>query len=161
VYLEDTAQEIIGLRNDPMLQGLNGTLTISFVVTMAVTMIGFTIYWIFAMKGRMLQFGILRSMGLSKGNLIMMLVWEQILISGSSIAAGTITGTLAAKLYVPLFQVVSDTYEQCPPFKILMLQSDYVRIFVIIGIMLVFGMIVLSALISNMKLVQTLKLGED
>ncbi len=161
VRISDTSQSIIALRNDPMLQGINGTLTTSFIVTMAVTMIGFTIYWIFAIKGRMLQFGILRSMGLSKFNLIMMLVWEQILISGSSVAAGTFIGTFAARLYVPMFQIVSDTYEQVPPFRILMLQSDYVRIFVIVGVMLLIGMSILSALISNMKLVQTLKLGED
>ena len=161
VRLSDTSQSIIALRNDPMLQGINGTLTTSFIITMAVTMIGFTIYWIFAIKGRMLQFGILRSMGLSKFNLIMMLVWEQILISGSSVAAGTFIGTMSARLYVPLFQVVSETYEQVPPFRILMLSSDYARIFVIVGVMLLVGMAILSALISNMKLVQTLKLGED
>ena len=161
VTMKDTSQSIIAVRNDPMLQGINGTLTMSFIITMAVTLIGFTIYWIFAIKGRMLQFGILRSMGLSKFNLIMMLVWEQILISGSSVAAGTLIGTLAARLYVPLFQIVSDTYEQVPPFRILMLQSDYIRIFIVVGVMLLVGMTVLSVLISNMKLVQTLKLGED
>ncbi len=161
VRMSDTSQQIIALRNDPMLQGVNGTLTTSFIITMAVTMIGFTIYWIFAIKGRMLQFGILRSMGLSKLNLIMMLVWEQILISGSSVAAGAFVGTIASRLYVPLFQVVSNTYEQVPPFRILMLRSDYGRIFIIVGIMLLIGMTILSALISNMKLVQTLKLGED
>ena len=161
LYLNDANQEIIGVRNEPMLQGLNGTLTMSFVITMAVTMIGFIIYWIFAMKERMLQFGILRSMGLSKGSLIMMIIWEQILISGSSIAVGTVIGTATAKLFVPLFQIMSSSSEQCPPFRILLLQSDYVRIFVIIGIMVFIGIVVISRLISNMKLVQTLKLGED
>jgi len=161
LYLKDANQEVIGVRNDPMLQGLNGTLTMSFVITMAVTMIGFIIYWIFAMKERMLQFGILRSMGLSKGSLIMMIIWEQILISGSSIAVGTVIGTVTSKLFVPLFQVMSSSSEQCPPFRILALQSDYVRIFVIIGIMVFIGIVVISRLIANMKLVQTLKLGED
>ena len=39
--ITDTSQELIKAKNDPMLQGTNGALTLGFVVTMSVSTIGF------------------------------------------------------------------------------------------------------------------------
>ena len=41
VRLTDTSQEIIKTKNDPMLQGTNGALTLGFIVTMSVSTIDF------------------------------------------------------------------------------------------------------------------------
>ena len=68
-----------------MTQGINGFFTLSFLVTMLITFVGFFIYWILAIKGRLLQFGILRSMGLSRLSVILVLLWEQILVSVTAI----------------------------------------------------------------------------
>lgn len=77
----DTSQEIIQAKNDPMLRGTNGTLTIAFIATMLITAVGFAIFWILSIRDKVLQFGILRAMGLSLKKLIGMLGIEQILIS--------------------------------------------------------------------------------
>ena len=88
--MKDTDQQIIAAKNDPMLQGTNGTLTLGFIITMTVSFIGFLIYWIFNIRNRTLQFGILRAMGLPKKKLIGMIIAEQFLISGSAIIAGVL-----------------------------------------------------------------------
>ena len=144
-----------------MLQGTNGTLTLSFIITMTITLIGFLIYWIFNIRNRTLQFGILRAMGLSKRNLIGMIIWEQVLISGVAILVGILIGTLASNLFVPLLQVVYSAAEQVPPFKVVAYAGDYFRIFAILGVMLVAGSVVLGYIISKIKMDQALKLGED
>ncbi len=159
--LTNMQQDLIEEKNDPMLQGTNGTLTLSFIITMAITLIGFLIYWIFNIRNRTLQFGILRAMGLSKRSLIGMIIWEQVLISGVAILAGILIGTLASNLFVPLLQVVYSAAEQVPPFKIVAYAGDYFRIFAILGVMLVAGSVVLGYIISKIKMDQALKLGED
>ncbi len=159
--LTNMQQDLVGEKNDPMLQGTNGTLTLSFIITMVITLIGFLIYWIFNIRNRTLQFGILRAMGLSKRSLIGMILWEQVLISGVAILAGLLIGTLASYLFVPLLQVVYSASEQVPPFRVIVYSGDYLRIFVILGLMLVVGSAVLGYIISKVKMDQALKLGED
>ena len=159
--MKDTDQQIIAAKNDPMLQGTNGTLTLGFIITMTVSFIGFLIYWIFNIRNRTLQFGILRAMGLPKKKLIGMIIAEQFLISGSAIIAGVLIGTLASSLYVPLLQVVYSPAEQVPPFIVVSYLSDYLRVFLILLVMLVIGCVILGVLISKIKMDQALKLGED
>lgn len=159
--LVNKQQDLVALKNDPMLQGTNGTLTLGFVIIMAVTFIGFLIYWIFDIRSRTLQFGILRAMGLSKKKLIGMILWEQILISGVAILAGVGIGTLASNLFVPFLRIVYSAAEQVPPFRVVIYAGDYLRIFAILGVMLLIGAVVLGVIISRIKMDQALKLGED
>lgn len=159
--MRDAAQELVEVKNDPMLQGINGTLTLGFVVTMFVTFIGFLIYWILNIKGRTLQFGLLRAMGLGKGKLIAMLIWEQLLISGGAIAAGIWIGWMSSSITVPLLKYLYPVVEQVPPFLVHMEPSDYGKIFTMLGLMLLSGLLILAGLITRIRIDQALKLGED
>ena len=159
--LEDSSQQIIIKKNDPMLQGTNGTLTLGFIVTMAVSTIGFLIYWILSIKQRVLQFGIFRAMGLSVKKIIGMLVCEQVLISGTAILVGIIIGGIASDLFVPLLQMVYSAAQQVPPFKVAAAREDYIRIYAVVFMMLTIGLSVLGFIISRIKIHQAIKLGED
>ena len=159
--LQDSTLDIVSVKNDPLIQGVNGALTMGFLVTMIVCAIGFIIYWVLSIKRRVLQFGILRAMGLSMNDVIGMLVTEQALISGSAILVGVFTGATASKLFVPLLQVVYSAAELIPPFRVIMEQADYIKVYMIIGTMLLIAFAVLGNLISRIKMAQALKLGED
>ncbi len=154
-------QEIIKFKNDPLLQGINGTLTLSFVVTMLISIIGFLIYWILSIRDRVLQFGILRAMGLTKGNVISMIVAEQGLISVMAIFMGLVIGSITSTLYVPLLQMMYGAKDQIPPFEVISSTDDYLRIYIVVGFMLVLGIGILARFVSRIKMDQAVKLGED
>ena len=135
--LQDTSQEIILKKNDPMLQGMNGGLTLGFIISMLVSTIGFLIYWILSIRSRELQFGIFRAMGLARSGIIGMLFWEQILTSGVAILMGITIGGVASKLYVPFLQIIYSSAEQVPPFKVVAYAGDYMKVYVVVTIMLV------------------------
>lgn len=155
------SQEIISEKTDPMLQGMNGALTLGFIIIMVMCIIGFLIYWILSIKSRTLQFGILRAMGMSYGEIIAMIVYEQLLVSGAAIFAAIFVGGIASDLFVPLFQSLYDASEQVPGFAVIPLRSDYLKLYAVIGAMLLTGFVVLGRLISKIKISQALKLGED
>lgn len=157
----DVSQEIIKAKNDPMLQGTNGALTLGFIVTMSVSTIGFLIYWILSIRQRVLQFGIFRAMGLSVGKLMGLLAWEQLLISATAILVGVFVGGLTSDLFVPLLQLVYSAADQVPPFKVMASGKDYAKIYGVVAFMLVIGVGVLSIIISKIKIHQAIKLGED
>lgn len=161
VDIQSAAQQITIAKNDPKLQGTNGALTLGFIVSMMICAVGFLIYWVMSVQSRVLQFGIFRAMGLGKGAVIGMLVSEQILVSGVAIIAGIMIGSLSSLLYIPLFQIVYSAADQPIPFRIISEAADATKIYVILGILLLFCFAVLTRLILRIKIDQAVKLGED
>lgn len=159
--IKDSSQMLIEEKNSPSLQGMNGGLTLGFIITMIMAIIGFLIYWILSIKGRTLQFGILRAMGMSMREIISMLGFEQILVSLASIAAAFVIGGVTSDIFVPLFQNMYSPEQQVPPFIVSASASDYVKIYVLIVIMLGGGFAVLGAIIRKININKALKLGED
>jgi putative ABC transport system permease protein len=148
-------------RNDPVLQGTNGALTVDFIITLLVCATGFLIYWILSIKSRILQFGVFRAMGLSMRGILGILVHEQVLISGVAIALGAGIGELASRLFVPIIQIAYSASEQSIPLLIVADAADYGRLFFVVGLMIVICLAILGVLASRIKIAQALKLGED
>ena len=159
--ISDTSQSLIAAKNDPLLQGMNGTLTLGFIVTLCITFIGFLIYWVLSIRSRLLQFGILRAMGLSRFGLVTTLMWEQLLVSGSAIGTGFGVGILTSRLFIPTLQLIYSASEQVPPFLTTAVRSDYITLLSAFGGMLIAGLTVLIVMIRRLKTDQVLKLGED
>lgn len=157
----DLSSELVSIHKETLFQGTNGILTMSFIVIIALYVIGFLIYWILSIKSRELLFGVLRAMGMSRAEIIHMLVNEQIFSGVLSIGLGCIIGVLVTRLFVPLIQVAYSTGAQVLPLELITDTSDMVRLFAIIGIAFVFCMAILTKIVFSMKITQALKLGED
>jgi putative ABC transport system permease protein len=157
----DSQIQIIKNKNDPILQGTNGVLTVGFIIILIVCMTGFLIYWILSIKARVLQFGIFRAMGMSMSSVLLMLVNEQILITGLSVVLGLVIGEVSSELFVPLIQMGYSSQDQVLPLRVIAQANDYVRLFTVIGVMIGTCMLVLGIIISKIKIAQALKLGED
>lgn len=159
--LKVASQDIITEKNDPMLQGMNGALTLGFIVIMVMCIIGFLMYWILSIKSRTLQFGILRAMGMKFREIIAMIVYEQILTSGAAILSAVFIGGFASELFVPLFQYLYTVQEQVPGFVVIPQRDDYLKVYGIILVMLLISFLVLGRLIRSINISKALKLGED
>ena len=157
----DASQEIIQAKNDPMLQGTNGTLTIAFIATMLITAVGFAIFWILSIKDKVLQFGILRAMGLSLKELIGMLGIEQILISGIAILAGVLIGNGTCSIFIPFLKNMGSIKSDLLPFRPIAFASDYINLVCILLAILIIVYIILIKFISKININQAIKLGED
>jgi putative ABC transport system permease protein len=159
--IQNSRQQVIVKKNDPMLQGVNGALTIGFIVTILITVIGLLIYWVIAIKSRQLQFGVLRAMGLTKRSVINMIVFEQLLVSVTSIIIGIIIGGVTSKLFTPLLQITYSSSEQIPPFRVVAYRGDYIKLYIIMIFIMSVIFSILGKLISSIKINQAIKLGED
>ena len=159
--ITDSSQLLIEEKTDPELQGMNGALTLGFVVIMVMSVIGFLIYWIISIRSRTLQFGVLRAMGVTFKEIIGTLGYEQLLVSVASIAAGFVLGGVASDLFVPLFRTMYDANNQTPPFIVQGEGGDYIKMYIIIAIMLIGGFTILGGIIKRININKALKLGED
>lgn len=158
---DDTMSALVAIRSDPVVQGTNGVLTMSFIVTLLVCFTGFLIYWILSIKSRVLQFGIFRAMGLSMRNIISLLVNEQLFITLTALAIGGVVGIVSSRLFVPLIQLSYSAADQVLPLIITMEGRDYRNLYGVLAIMVVLCLLILASFISRIKITQALKLGED
>ena len=161
VDFSDANAQIIESRSNPILQGTNGVLTVSFIVTLLVCFTGFLIYWILSLRSRVLQFGIFRAMGMSMRSLIGLLVNEQIFITLVAIMLGALVGEVSAHLFIPLIQMSYTAADQAIPLMIVTEARDYINLYSIVGFMIVVCLAVLGWYISKIKIAHALKLGED
>ncbi|MNY46024.1 FtsX-like permease family protein [compost metagenome] len=136
-------------------------MTLGFLIAMGISFIGFLLYWVLSLYGQILQFGVLRAMGISYRQLIGMLVAEQLLTSGAAVLIGMITGNTGSRLFVPLFQLTFDSSSQVPPFQVSFDPRDQLNLYIIVTIMIGLGLLLLGTMLSRIKIHQAVKLGED
>jgi putative ABC transport system permease protein len=159
--MTDARQERIAAKNDPFQMAINGVMTLGFLVSMIISFLGFILYWVLSLSGRILQYGIMRAMGISFRQLVGMLVTEQALTTGAALLIGVATGQITGRLFVPLFQMAYDPATQVPPFRVLFDPRDELQLYMIVGSMTAIGLIALGYMLSRIKIHQAVKLGED
>lgn len=170
-FIEDNNIEVrkyINLENDmeatmrdPLLQGTNGILTLGFVVTIVLCAIGYLIYWIMVIRERELMFGVLRASGFHKGELVHLLINEQLFTGLFSVLVGIGIGNLTSHMFVPILQQAYASEDQVLPMKLIQNAADLYRLYGIVALALVVSLFVLTIILFRMNVSKALKLGEE
>jgi putative ABC transport system permease protein len=159
--LRDSVEEVVTGRNDPFHLAINGVMTLGFLIAVVICFLGFLLYWVLLLFSRVLQTGIFRAMGISFRQILGMLFMEQILTSGAAIAIGMGIGWMTSVLFVPHFQLSFHPATQVPPFQVILNPNDTLRLFVVVGCMIMAGLFILGKMMARIKIHQAVKLGED
>jgi putative ABC transport system permease protein len=102
--VKDAEAQISALEREPYRMGFFGILSLGFIVSSLITVLGFLVFTYFSIRGRVAQFGALRAMGLSGFQLTALLVLEQLFTLGVGLAAGTGLGALSSRLFIPFLR---------------------------------------------------------
>lgn len=159
--MSDVVPEVVKLKNGALLLGVNGSMTMGFLISLLISFIGFLLYWILTIQSRTLQYGTYRAMGISMPKLTGIMIWEQVFTSGVACLLGVLIGGIASYLYVPLFKISLGIDQLMPPFTVVFDASDERRIYLFVTLMLVVGSIILIGFLRQIKIDQAIKLGED
>lgn len=144
-----------------LFQGTNGILSMSFLIILLLCCVGYLIYWIMSIRSRELLFGVLRAMGMRKGEVNRMLILEQFCSGFYAIAAGGLIGVLASRLFVPMIQNAYAAADQVLPLKLSLESVDVLQLFGVIGVVFCLCLVILGRIVSRMNISKALKLGED
>lgn len=159
--MSDVVPQITELKNSALLLGVNGMMTMGFLISLLISFIGFLLYWILTIKARTLQYGIYRAMGISMPKLMGILISEQVFTSGAACGLGVLVGGITSMLYVPLFKISLNIDQLMPPFSVISDASDEAKIYLFSALMLLVGSAVLIGFLRKIKIDQAIKLGED
>jgi len=144
----------------PERQGLFGLLSVGFVSSALLTVLGFLLYALFSFRRRFIEMGMLRAIGLSIKQMTSLLAAELAFLVLLGIGVGTALGVFASRLFVPFLQIGASAQSQYPPFQIQIAWLSIVQIYVLFAILFFAALGTLSALLVRMKIFQAIKLGE-
>jgi putative ABC transport system permease protein len=144
----------------PERQGLFGLLSVGFVSSALLTVLGFLLYALFSFRRRFIEMGMLRAIGLSIQQMTALLAAELAFLVLLGIGVGTALGVFASRLFVPFLQIGASAQSQYPPFQIEIAWLSIAQIYVLFIILFIAALSALSALLVRMKIFQAIKLGE-
>jgi putative ABC transport system permease protein len=161
VSVKDVRNELITEKKHPARGGVFGILSLGFLVSVIVSLIGYILYWFFNLSSRIVQFGVLRAMGLSRKQLTGMLLLEQGFTAGLSIALGIGIGKLTSYLFLPFLQTSENVKTQVPPFRVIFDSKDTYQLYFVVVFMMATGATLLFLHIRRLRVHQAVKLGEE
>jgi putative ABC transport system permease protein len=158
---KDVRNVLIAEKKHPARGGVFGILSLGFLVSVTVSLIGYILYWFFNLSSRVVQFGVLRAMGLSRKQLTGMLLLEQGFTAGLSIALGIGLGKLTSYLFLPFLQTSENVKTQVPPFRVVFEAKDTSQLYFVVAFMMLTGALLLFLHIRRLRVHQAVKLGEE
>jgi len=159
--VKDVRTELLTQSKHPTRGGVFGILSLGFLVSVIVSLAGYVLYWFFNLSGRVVQFGVLRAMGLSRKQLTGMLLLEQIFTAGLSIGLGVLIGKLASILFLPFLQTAQNVGDAVPPFRVVFEAKDTNQLLAVVGFMMLTGAALLFLHIRRLRVHQAVKMGEE
>jgi putative ABC transport system permease protein len=156
----DARQWIDREQLQPERQGVFGLVSIGFVASALLTVLGFVIYSFVSFSRRYIELGVLRAVGLSAGQMALFLVMEHLMLVAVGAAAGTGLGVWVSTLFIPFYHVPIGKYALTPPLLVHIAWQEVSYIYGVFGVMFVGAVVALLLLLRRLKIFEAIKLGE-
>ncbi len=159
--VRDRLTELAAVSVDPLVsEGWRALLGIAFVTVLIVSAVGFVVHTRVAFNSRLASFALLRTIGLSMRQLLLLVLLEQLIVVGVAIALGVFMGTRLGDTIVPYLASSGQDATVVPPMTLEIYWSGFASTFGLLGV--VFSMVVLMGLISVYRLAihRVMRMGE-
>lgn len=157
---EEARPIVAKIQSEPQRQGLFGLLSVGFITSALLTVLGFFLYSLFSLQQRTVEIGILRAVGLSRSEMVRLVAWELVLLIISGLLLGTVLGVLVSQQFIPFMQVGNGATGLAPPYLVEIAWGAIGQIYILFGLLFVVALVALSWRLLRMKLFESIKLGE-
>jgi hypothetical protein len=161
IQIWDVETERQAIKADPLSLGLRSVIFLGYALTAVLSLAGFATHFYMSVRGREAVYAVLRSLGLSSGQLYSMLVFEQILLVLSGLALGLLMGSLLNRMVLPGLPVSLGDRPPVPPF---FPQDDWPaigRLYLLLTGMFLASLGAATRLLWRGKLHRILRIGEE
>lgn len=159
-HIQNARQNVDRMQLEPNRQGVFGLLSVGFIVSASVTVLGFLLYAYISFRQRYIEWGVLRAVGLSTGQMALSLVAEQLTLILTGAGIGTGIGVFVSRLLIPFLQVEGGEHALTPPFIVQVAWTEITYIYTIFGAMFLAAVIALFFALRRMRIFEAIKLGD-
>ena len=159
-YADDARLQLQQELHRPERQGLFGLLSVGFAGAAFFTVFGFLLYALFSFRRRFIELGVLRAIGLSVGQMTILLASELAFLILTGLLAGTLLGAGISNLFIPYLQVGNTPAAHIPPYLVTIGWPTIIRIYALLGLMFLVALALLTTMLLMMRIFEAIKLGE-
>ena len=123
--------------------GIFGTLTVGFLASATMAILGLLLYSYASLRDRMYRFSVLHAVGLLHRQIVTQVVMEYTFLAAFGALAGALIGLLASQFFVPYFRVTGEKGIPLPP--LIPLTSDQSML----NLAIIFTLIIVAAEVST------------
>ena len=149
------------IKADPMALGLRSVTFFGYVLTTALSLVGFATYFYMSARQKEALYGVLRSIGMSPRQLYGTLVLEQVILILAGLAVGTVLGVVLNLITLPGLPITFGDRPPTPPF---IAQNDWLavgRIYLTLTVAFFITLGLATMLLWRTKLHRVLRVGEE
>ncbi len=158
-FWAEPRESITRAQAEPERQGLFGILSVGFIASAVLTVLGFFLYTLFSFRRRTVELGILRAVGISRRTMTGIIAWELALLILSGLIIGTALGIVVSQQFIPYLQVGTEA-NIAPPYLVEIAWEAVMQIYLLFGGLFLAALAVLSWRLMNMKVFESIKMGE-
>ncbi|MBK8904113.1 MAG: FtsX-like permease family protein [Anaerolineaceae bacterium] len=151
----------LNIKADPMALGLRSVTLFGYLLTTALSLVGFATHFYLSAKQKEAIYGVLRSMGMSPGQLYTVLVLEQVVLILFGLAIGTALGVVLNQITLPGLPITFGDRPPTPPFIARNDWTAVLQIYVTLAIAFFISLGIATLLLWRTKLHQVLRVGEE
>lgn len=137
--------------------GIFGTLTVGFLATALMAILGLLIYSYASLQERAYRLAVLNAVGLSRKQLMAQVMMEYAFLALFGALAGSLIGLAASKLFVPFFRYTGTAGVPLPPLLPVIAGNQLGTLTIVFGISIVTVEVVTIASLLHNRLTQILK----
>ncbi len=159
--VSDRLSLLAGVSVDPLVsEGWRALLGVAFVTVLIVSAIGFVVHTRVAFRRRLAEFALLRTIGLSMRQLLMLILLEQLIVIGVAVAIGIFMGTRLGDTIIPYLARSGQDANVVPPMTLEIYWTGFVTTFGLLAI--VFAVVIAISLISvyTMAIHRVMRMGD-
>jgi len=152
------AHDLIRVEQERMERvGIFGTLTVSFLATALMSVLGLLVYSYASLQDRAYRLAVLNAVGLSRRQIHMQVIFEYAFMARFGDLAGAIIGSVAAGLFVPFFRYTGETGIPLPPLLPIISGSQLRSLSVVFGLAIIGTEVLTIGIVLHKRLAQILK----
>ncbi len=159
IRTQDSRAEINTALTTPSRQGVVGLLSVGFLASAALTVVGFFLFAMFSFRERFIQLGVLRAIGLGEGQMRSALLAELAVLMAVGVGIGTLSGLTAAFAFIPVLPLNTGTTSVLPQVTRIA-WGPLLRVYLLFAGTLLSGAALLLLSLRRLKIFQAIKLGE-
>ena len=159
--ISDRLSLLAGVSVDPLVsEGWRALLGVAFVTVLIVSAIGFVVHTRVAFRRRLAEFALLRTIGLSMRQLLLLILLEQLIVVGVAVAIGIFMGTRLGDTIIPYLARSGQDANVVPPMTLEIYWTGFATTFGLLAV--VFAVVIAISLISvyNMAIHRVMRMGE-
>ena len=157
----DLDSERRSLKADALMLGLRSVTLLAYILTTVLSLVGFATHFYMNARLRETQFGILRSLGLSRGQLYGWLLLEQIIMILAGLTLGTLLGLLLNQLILPGLPISFGDRLAIPPFMPLENWTAVIKLYLTLLLAFIATLGIATGVLWRSNIHRALRIGQE